>query len=166
MDHELRSGLRYVLSTGDLPLDYPEQVHALIRICQERIAYLNRGQGYYLYPASDPDRVGMWFVSASPDTWQPPPIFPGYTQKDAGPYEMEVAKAAAQRLNERQAIRVGPLSDTPGMHGVFHRVGCIRDDGALSHFRSGPRCEYCAVGPNESHGSRRNPAGGLRHEYW
>lgn len=142
MDREIRSILRHILSTGDLPLDNQEQIHALIQVCQERIAYLNQGRGYYLIPALDPDREDEWFV-IDPSSHRPS------NRHGGGPFGYEGAISVAQWLNTRLAIRQGPLSDTPGMSGVYHRVGCTRVGGTLTHYPDvGPRCEYCAVGPS------------------
>jgi hypothetical protein len=140
MDRELRSVLRYVLSTGDLGDLDEEQTHALIRICQDRIAYLSRGRGYYLTPALDLDRDDMWFVMDGTSR------VPAWAR--VSPLDYNAAIGVAQRLNERLAVREGPLSDAPGMSGVFHRVGCIRTGATLTHYpETGPRCEYCDVGP-------------------
>ena len=144
MDLEISSVLRYIFSTGDLPVHEVDKVQALIRICQERIAYLNQGRGHYLTPALDPDREDMWFVMDGTSR------VPAWAS--VSPLDYETATRVAQQLNTQLAIREGPLSDTPGMSGVFHRVGCVRMGATLSHYPEiGPRCEYCAVGPNRYH---------------
>jgi hypothetical protein len=139
MEREYRSVLRYILSTGDLDLD-EDRIHALMRICQDRIAYLNQGRGFYLIPSLDSDREDMWFVVD--DTVEDRALML------KAPYDYKTAKKVAQRLNTRREVRHGPLSDIPGRGGVYHRVGCIRTDATLSYYADcGLRCEYCAIGP-------------------
>ena len=96
MNRQIRSAMRYILGTGDLPLDI-DQTMALLRICQDRISWLSQGQGYYLHPALDPDREDMWFVSLSEDSRRL--AGPRWDMDIRGPYELQRADDEVNQLN-------------------------------------------------------------------
>jgi hypothetical protein len=142
MDRELRSVLRYILSTGDLPLDNQDQINTLIRICQNRINYINQESSHYFIPALDPDREDLWFMMQ--------PYFDTGEWFETGPYTYEEMVRRDEWMVARNKVRNAPLSNFPGRNSIFHREGCIRSDATLTNYGEGwVRCEYCGVGePN------------------